>query len=143
MVPLVPANAAVPVDGQVKSKTILSPDAMAPEITKLMAAPLAGVPATTVDGGVRVPVVPEIPGADPTEAETVVGVAAFATPAPTIDRPPNRVTPVRAATPHRRIDGNLFIGPPWAFCPEKFRGSITVTMHLLTKHLLLLPREHG
>jgi hypothetical protein len=54
-------------------------------------------------------------------AETV-GVAADATPAPTIERPPNRVTPVRAATPHRRIDGKLFIGPPWAFCPEENQG---------------------
>ena len=47
----------------------------------------------------------------PIAAAVTVGVAAEATPAPTMDRPPNRVTPVRADTPHRRIDGNLFIKP--------------------------------
>ena len=60
-----------------------------------------------------------VPGVAVTELDPTD--VAEATPSPTAITPPRRVTLERTATPQRRIDNNLFIGPPWAFCPEKFR----------------------
>jgi hypothetical protein len=123
-------NEAVPVDGHASVRVIASFATGVPvtESEKLAPAPVP-VPGTVV--------------AVEVSAAVTVGVeAAEATPAPTIDRPPNRVTPVRAATPHRRIDGNLFIGPPWAFCPEENQGFHNGHLTSGDQHLLLLPREH-